>query len=61
MGEAFFGLLVVAAVITPTTDAFNMMLFALPMLVLYEISIITAVLVEKTKPKDPAGGIYSNG
>jgi len=59
--EAFFALLVVAAVITPTTDAFNMMLFALPMLVLYEVSIITVVLVEKSKTKNPIEGVYLNG
>ncbi|MCB4790288.1 MAG: twin-arginine translocase subunit TatC [Elusimicrobia bacterium] len=49
--EAFFGLLVIAAVITPTTDIFNMMLFALPMLALYEISILAVVFIEKTKKR----------
>jgi sec-independent protein translocase protein TatC len=58
--EAFFGLLVIAAVVTPTTDAFNMMLFALPMLALYEVSIITVVLIEKTKKKNPIEEVYLN-
>ena len=36
---ALIAILVVAAVLTPTSDIFNMMLFAAPMLVLYELSI----------------------
>ena len=36
---AAVGILVAAAVITPTSDIFNMLLFAAPMLVLYELSI----------------------
>jgi len=38
-GIAIVAIFVVAAVITPTTDVFNMMLLAIPMLFLYEISI----------------------
>lgn len=41
---------IVAAVITPTPDAFNMSLLALPMLCLYEISIWVAYLA-KHRPK----------
>jgi sec-independent protein translocase protein TatC len=41
---------IVAAVITPTPDAFNMLLLALPMLCLYEISIWVACFA-KPKPK----------
>jgi sec-independent protein translocase protein TatC len=33
---------IVAAVITPTTDIFNMLLLALPMLLLYEVSILVS-------------------
>jgi len=33
------GIFIVSAVITPTTDPFNMTLLALPMIILYEISI----------------------
>ena len=58
--EAFFALLVISAVITPTTDIFNMALFALPMIVLYEISIITVVLVEKTKNRNSIEEVYLN-
>ena len=36
---AVIAILVVAAILTPTSDIFNMMLFAAPMLVLYELSI----------------------
>jgi len=38
--EAIFGLAIAAAVITPTTDIFNMLVFFIPMLVLYEVSIL---------------------
>ncbi len=36
---AIVGILVAAAIITPTPDIFNMLLFAAPMLLLYELSI----------------------
>jgi len=36
---AIVGVFVVAAIITPTPDAFNMLLLAVPMLLLYELSI----------------------
>ena len=39
---AFIGLLVVAAVITPTTDAFTLLAVALPLALLYECSILVA-------------------
>jgi sec-independent protein translocase protein TatC len=42
-------LLAVAAIITPTTDAFTMITVALPLIVLYEISIILAMIIEKRK------------
>lgn len=40
-------ILIVAAVITPTTDIFTQMLVAIPLWVLYEVSIIVAKRVEK--------------
>jgi sec-independent protein translocase protein TatC len=40
--EAIFGMLVIAAVVTPTTDVFNMLLFVLPMLMLYVASIFVS-------------------
>jgi sec-independent protein translocase protein TatC len=39
---ALIAILIIAAVITPTTDIFNMLAVAVPMLVLYEISIWVA-------------------
>lgn len=36
---AIAGILIMAAIITPTSDIFNMLLFAAPMLLLYELSI----------------------
>ena len=36
---AILFIFIVAALITPTTDAFNMLIFAIPMLFLYEVSI----------------------
>jgi len=47
--EIFFGLCVFAAVITPTTDVFSMMLFVVPMIVLYEIGIFISSAVYKNK------------
>jgi sec-independent protein translocase protein TatC len=40
--EAVFGMLVLAAVVTPTTDVFNLLLFAVPMLLLYAGSILVS-------------------
>jgi len=42
-------LLALAAIITPTTDAFTMITVALPLIILYEISIILAMIIEKRK------------
>ena len=47
---AILAILVFSAIITPTQDIFNMLLFAVPMMVLYELSIFVAVLIEK-KPR----------
>ncbi len=41
---AVIGILIVAAIITPTPDAFSMMLLAVPLYVLYEISIFVVQL-----------------
>jgi sec-independent protein translocase protein TatC len=37
---------IAAAVITPTTDAFNLLIFALPMLLLYEVSILISRIAQ---------------
>lgn len=41
----------VAAIITPTPDAFNMLILALPMLFLYEISIWVSWLIKESSEK----------
>jgi len=49
---AFVVILIAAAVITPTGDAFNMMLLTLPMLALYELSIWVVFLASKRSPRN---------
>jgi sec-independent protein translocase protein TatC len=44
-------ILILAAVITPTPDPVTQMVFAAPLIVLYEASIWVAKLVEKNKAK----------
>ena len=46
---AVIAVLIFAAIITPTQDILNMLLFALPMIFLYEIGIIIASVIEKHK------------
>ena len=47
--EAYFVLVVTAAFITPTTDAFSMMLFVVPMIILYEIGVLISKAVYKKR------------
>lgn len=49
---AFVGIIIFAAVITPSTDALTMMLFALPMVVLYEISILISAAVQRGRERE---------
>jgi len=49
---AVLGIAVFSAVITPTQDIFNMLLFAVPMVGLYEISILIASAIENKKTKN---------
>jgi len=42
-------ILFVAAVVTPTTDPFTMSIFAIPMLVLYEVSILVAKIAQRRR------------
>jgi sec-independent protein translocase protein TatC len=49
---AFVAILIAAAIITPTGDAFNMMILALPMIVLYELSIWVVFFASKRRTKD---------
>jgi sec-independent protein translocase protein TatC len=44
---AFLAILIVSAIITPTTDPFNMMIVAIPVYGLYELGILAAALFAK--------------
>jgi sec-independent protein translocase protein TatC len=46
-------ILIVAAVVSPTGDIPNMMLFAAPMLILYVVSIFVAWFFGKRRQKEP--------
>lgn len=47
--HAIVALLIIAALITPTTDPLTMSIFAAPMMLLYEISIYIAALVHRKR------------
>lgn len=53
-GYAVVAIVVIAAVITPTPDAFTLCLLAVPMIVLYEISIWLAWFDARKKKKEEA-------
>lgn len=46
---SFIGILIASCIITPTTDIFSELIVAIPMLVLYEVSIWICLYVEKRK------------
>ncbi len=46
---AFLFILVFSAVITPTQDIFNMLVFALPMVLFFEVGIVVSRFIEKLK------------
>jgi sec-independent protein translocase protein TatC len=46
------GIFIAAAILTPTPDAVNQLLMAVPMLVLYELSIVAVRFFEKKKEPD---------
>ncbi|MEO0225508.1 MAG: twin-arginine translocase subunit TatC [candidate division WOR-3 bacterium] len=50
--EAIVGLLVVCAIITPTTDFFTLLLVEIPLIVLYESSLLLAKLTTRRKDND---------
>lgn len=50
---AIIVILIVAAVVSPTADILNMMLFALPMLILYVLSIFVAWFFGKRRKSQP--------
>lgn len=45
-------ILVIAAIVTPTPDMMTMIVVAIPLFILYEVSILVAVRVEKRKIKE---------
>ncbi len=49
--HAIIVILIIAAIITPTTDPLTMSIFAIPMMLLYEISIYVAAVVQRRKEK----------
>lgn len=52
-------LFIIAALLTPTTDVFNMTLFVIPMILLYEIGIIlSAIIFKAIHKKNPVGDAY---
>jgi sec-independent protein translocase protein TatC len=52
--HAIVAILIVAAVVTPTTDPLTMTVFALPMFVLYEISIWIAQIAQRKRAEAQA-------
>lgn len=48
---AVIAIMIFAAVITPTQDILNMLIFAIPMLVLYEVGILIASIIQKSHRK----------
>jgi sec-independent protein translocase protein TatC len=56
---AFLVLLIVSAIITPSTDPYNMAIVAIPLVILYEVGIIISSIFAKTglrtKPETEEG------
>ena len=46
---AVLAIMIFAAIITPTQDILNMLLFAIPMMLLYEVGILIASAIERRK------------
>ncbi|MBN1621309.1 MAG: twin-arginine translocase subunit TatC [Endomicrobiales bacterium] len=59
--EAIMVSVIFAAVFTPTTDVFNLALFVMPIILLYEISIIVSKVVYRTINSKLTGEVYVNG
>ncbi len=56
-GAALVGLMILAAVITPTGDAFNMLALTLPLMLLYLISIVVVWLIQRGQAKAARLGV----
>jgi sec-independent protein translocase protein TatC len=54
--HAIVVILIIAAVVTPTTDPFTMGVFALPMMLLYEISIWIAGVAKRRRTASEFAG-----
>jgi sec-independent protein translocase protein TatC len=52
--HAMVVILIIAAVITPTPDPINQLFFAVPLIVLYEISILVAKIAGNKKKESPS-------
>lgn len=50
--HAYVALAVIAAIITPSPDAISMLMLAVPLIVLYEVSILVSALIGKRKPQN---------
>ena len=47
--QALIGIMIAAAIITPTQDILNMLMFAIPMVLLFEIGVILSKIIENKK------------
>ena len=52
--HAFVVIVILAAIITPSPDPFSMMIVAIPLYILYELSINVSANVEKRRERDLA-------
>ncbi len=50
---AILAIMILAAVITPTPDIFNLMLFAVPMMLLYFVGVFAAYILERNREGKP--------
>lgn len=50
---------VIASIVTPTTDPYNLILFAAPLYLLYEVAIVVATRIEKHRERPPTAALLS--
>lgn len=50
-------IMILSAIITPSTDPFNMAIVAIPLYVLYELGIIISSIFAKTSMRNPDGDV----
>ena len=56
-GHALVILMIVAAIITPTGDAFNMLALTAPLMGLYFLSILVVWVIQRSRKKLSADGV----